>query len=99
MEYSWPGNVRELANALEWAILLSKGDSRPEISSDKLPRRIIEATPLRALKETSVIKDNRIENAERLYMRQILRASGGDRDLAAILLSVSWGRLCRRLYG
>ena len=99
MEYSWPGNVRELANALEWAILLSKGDTRPEISSDKLPRRIIEATPLRALRETSVIRDNRLENAERLYMRQILRVSGGDRDMAAILLSVSWGRLCRRLYG
>jgi len=99
MEYSWPGNVRELANALEWAILLCKGDPRPEISTDKLPRRIIEERPLRALKEMSVIRDNRVENAERLFMRQILRASGGDRDLAAILLSVSWGRLCRRLYG
>jgi two-component system, NtrC family, response regulator len=50
MEYPWPGNVRELANALEWAILISKGDPRPEITSDKLPRRITETVPTMQIK-------------------------------------------------
>src|SRR4029077_11507626 len=40
MAYEWPGNVRELENAIERAVVLSKG---PSIGPENLPRPIAQA--------------------------------------------------------
>ena len=42
--YPWPGNVRELENAIERAVVLSRS---PIIEADDLPRRSLEAGPMR----------------------------------------------------
>jgi len=43
VRYTWPGNVRELKNALERALILSRGD---EIAAADLPEEVAKGTPL-----------------------------------------------------
>ncbi len=83
--YAWPGNVRELINVMERAVLLSAG---PEITLSDLPDDIARGAaelrpplaagtapapllPLRAARERAV------EEFERLYLSDALRAAGG----------------------
>jgi DNA-binding NtrC family response regulator len=41
--YDWPGNVRELKNAMERAMVLSRGD---EIGVSDLPEEVVKGTPI-----------------------------------------------------
>jgi DNA-binding NtrC family response regulator len=43
MRYEWPGNVRELKNAMERALVLSRGE---EISAADLPEEVAKGAPL-----------------------------------------------------
>jgi PAS domain S-box-containing protein len=42
MAHSWPGNIRELENTIERAFILCNG---PEITTDHLPRELVEQAP------------------------------------------------------
>jgi DNA-binding NtrC family response regulator len=41
--YDWPGNVRELKNAIERAMVLSRGE---EVGADDLPEEVIKGVPM-----------------------------------------------------
>jgi len=41
--YDWPGNVRELKNAIERALVLSRGD---ELAATDLPEEVLHGTPI-----------------------------------------------------
>jgi DNA-binding NtrC family response regulator len=41
--YDWPGNVRELTNAIERAMVLSRGD---EVGVSDLPEEVVQGTPM-----------------------------------------------------
>jgi DNA-binding NtrC family response regulator len=41
--YDWPGNVRELKNAMERALVLSRGD---ELAATDLPEEVLHGTPI-----------------------------------------------------
>jgi transcriptional regulator with GAF, ATPase, and Fis domain len=81
MRYEWPGNVRELENAMEHAVVLSKGG---EIMPEDLPRSMLQtAVPADHFeaKYSSAVK----ENKRRLIVHALEQAQGRYVEAARIL--------------
>lgn len=91
--YHWPGNVRELENALEYALVLSRGETiRPE----HLPARVRE--PARApLVSDRPPPNPTLEAIERAYIFWVLHAEGGNKTRAAEVLGIDPSTLHRKL--
>jgi PAS domain S-box-containing protein len=85
--YAWPGNIRELRNALERALILSRGEP---IDLDHLPVDIREA-------RAPDLADRSLEALEREQIAEALRDTGGNRTRAAEMLGISRSTLKRRL--
>ncbi|GAC1605417.1 MAG: hypothetical protein NVS4B10_18900 [Myxococcales bacterium] len=106
--YAWPGNVRELENAVERAVVLSRGD---EIDVDDLPEAVRRASALRAAGATGALEpalllDGRtlsvplgttMEEIELRVIRETLRQTKGDKNLAAQLLGIAARTIYRKL--
>ncbi|HKA15777.1 MAG TPA: sigma-54 dependent transcriptional regulator [Myxococcota bacterium] len=77
--YAWPGNVRELANALERALVLSRGDA---IGAESLPDAVL-APP----REPSAPADGALslEEVERRHIQHVIASSPTLEDAAARL--------------
>jgi two-component system, NtrC family, response regulator HydG len=96
VEYGWPGNVRELENAIERAVVLTRGNGA--IDEDALPREIRDATP-GTVSATSLTFPIGMPLAE-IEMRVIhetLRHTRGDKRLTAKLLGIATRTIYRRL--
>ena len=93
MVYEWPGNVRELQNALEHAMVLTKGNL---IEPQHLPERIT-----RQKKEPLVAERAQpnppLEMIERAYIMFVLQAEGGNKTRAAEALGIDPSTLYRKL--
>ncbi|HET7583745.1 MAG TPA: sigma-54 dependent transcriptional regulator [Gemmatimonadaceae bacterium] len=91
--YSWPGNVRELENALERAVILSKGDV---IEPSTLPERV---TSRRAepLVSDRVAANPTLDVVERAYINWVLQSEGGNKSRAAEVLGIDPSTLYRKL--
>ena len=93
MVYEWPGNVRELQNALEHAVVLSRGNL---IEPQHLPERIT-----RRKKEPLVAERNQqnpeLDLVERAYIMFVLQAEGGNKTRAAEVLGIDPSTLYRKL--
>lgn len=92
--HTWNGNVRELQNAVERAFILSGGD---EIDIESLPPKIksnsensFEMRDPEGLRPT-------LEEMERRYIIEILRASNDDKTQAANILGIDLSTLYRKL--
>jgi two-component system response regulator HydG len=87
--YAWPGNLRELRNALERAVIVSRGE---RVELRHLPPEIArgEAPPADVPGET-------LEAVERGHVRRVLASVGGNRTLAAQVLGISRSTLNRKL--
>jgi DNA-binding NtrC family response regulator len=87
--HRWPGNVRELAHAIERAVLMAD-PAAASISARHLGLQDARAheTPAEALS---------LEEAERLFILNVLARHGGDVRLAAQQLGMSRSALYRRL--
>ena len=101
--YSWPGNVRELANAIQRAVILTRGD---EIQPEDLPAAVTagENTATDGTRAvmagTGASADAR--NLQRLQnederIEQALKMAGGNRNKAAALLGISRTTLWRKM--
>jgi len=90
--YPWPGNVRELRNAMERAVLLSRGEL---ILPDHLPARVLEAGKSAAPVESSDLE--RLEEIERQAIFQTLRQHNGNRTETARALGISRRTLIYKL--
>jgi DNA-binding NtrC family response regulator len=95
LEYDWPGNVRELRNAVERSVALARYE---EIVVEDLPKKI------RAYQSSQVLigSDNpaeliTLENVERRYIHHVLKATGGNKTLAARILGLDRKTLYRKL--
>jgi DNA-binding NtrC family response regulator len=91
--YAWPGNVRELRNAMERAVLLSRGEL---ILVDHLPTRVREA----AAPESGVAAPEdplRLEEIERQAIVQALRRLQFNRTDTAKALGISRRALVYKL--
>ena len=97
--HGWPGNVRELENVIERAVVLS---SDAVIDLDDLPGSL---SGLSSVTSEQTV-DGRgvylqvgttLEEAELVLLRETLKATGGDKNLAAKLLGVATRTIYRKL--
>ncbi len=90
--YHWPGNVRELQNAIERAVLLSKG---PRIEVEDLP---FSGKPIDlGLEDFHVPPGMTLEEIERLVILKTLQRTQGNKVAAAQLLGIHRPRLYNKL--
>ena len=98
MRYAWPGNVRELRNAIERAVLLSRGEL---ILPEHLPARVRPASaaalaaPLSSSEPT--LDAPRLEEVERQAVLQTLRQNNFNRTDTAKALGISRRTLLYKL--
>ena len=93
VNYDWPGNVRELENAVERAFILSGDDIGVDSLSAKLRAS---ANGASAIRDTENFRLT-LEEMERRYVLEILKASDGDKARAANTLGVDLSTLYRKL--
>jgi two-component system response regulator HydG len=94
LSYAWPGNVRELQNCIQRAIAIAEYD---HITLEDLPEGI--RLGQRA-SEPKVVPDSElisIEELERRYIHQVLKATGNNKTLAARILGFDRRTLYRKL--
>jgi two-component system response regulator HydG len=99
--YLWPGNVRELIHAVERAVILCRGE-RIEVSD--LPEAL-RTSPEPGPKAGSpqdppsllVPLGTPMEEIERIVIRETLRQTRGDKNLAAQLLGIAARTIYRKL--
>lgn len=97
--YGWPGNVRELENAVERAVVLSKGQ---RIELEDLPETVREAAGARGgstgTTHSIVLPiGTPMDDIELRVIEETLRHTGGDKTLAARILGVSTRTIYRKL--
>ncbi len=93
MVYEWPGNVRELENALEHAVVLTRGNL---IDAAALPERITKRRKEPLVAERSY-RNPTLEVIERAYIMWVLQAEGGNKTRAAEVLGIDPSTLYRKL--
>ena len=93
LAYDWPGNVRELENALEHAVVLSRGE---DIDGAVLPKRIT-ARKAEPLVSDRAAQNPTLEVIERAYILWVLQAEGGNKSRAAEVLGIDPSTLYRKL--
>jgi two-component system response regulator HydG len=96
-DYAWPGNVRELENAIERAVVLTRGQA---IGEDDLPREVREQAPGLGDAGGRVLAfpiGTPLEVIEREAIHETLRHTKGDKRLAAQLLGIATRTIYRKL--
>ena len=93
MAYDWPGNVRELENALERAVVLTKGEAVP---LSALPVRITERRAEPLLAERAHVNPT-LDVIEQAYITWVLQSEGGNKTRAAEALGIDPSTLYRKL--
>lgn len=94
--YGWPGNVRELENAIERAVVLSKGS---EIDVDDLPPRVIEQGQIAPIGITfpSTSLKKALEGPERTVIEAALRVNNWNRQQTAEMLDINRTTLYKKM--
>ena len=100
--YPWPGNVRELEHAIERAVVLSRGT---EIDAGDLPESVRNGGTGRAPGMAGAIEGRTLtvplgttmEEIELRVIRETLRQTKGDKNLAAQLLGIAARTIYRKL--
>lgn len=100
-KYNWPGNVRELRNAIEQAVLTTRGEVIDEFNLGISPAADL-APELEALQPLSseavaVAEGETLEEVERKLITRALIQTGGNVTRAARLLGVSRDTLRYRI--
>ena len=93
LSYSWPGNVRELKNAVERAVILSRGDKIG--LGDVMPRHLRLAGESAAA--VTIPVGTSLSDGRRRMFLQTLASTGGDMARTAKLLGVGQGEVRNEL--
>jgi DNA-binding NtrC family response regulator len=91
--YDWPGNVRELENALERAVILTRG---AVIDVNAFPDRVVERKS-RPLISDAPPPNPTLDAVERAYIMWVLQSEGGNKTRAADILGIDPSTLYRKL--
>jgi DNA-binding NtrC family response regulator len=95
MRHAWPGNVRELRTAVEHAVVLCKSD---KITPRDLPPSARQANGAPAVAAPArASTDLSVKEAEKQLIIRALKATNGNRTLAAKKLGMSRRTLYRKL--
>jgi two-component system response regulator PilR (NtrC family) len=90
-EYDWPGNVRELENIIQRHVALCEGPTIHEIHLPSAKRAYAEPRPQEGvIPPEGFDLEKRMEEYERGYIREALRATGGNLTNAAKILGMSY---------
>ncbi|MCP4810628.1 MAG: sigma-54-dependent Fis family transcriptional regulator [Proteobacteria bacterium] len=89
--YRWPGNVRELENAIERAVVLSRGDI---VKLEQLPPAVRQGQGGKPILSFPV--GTPLKNIERRMITETLRHTGHDKTLTASLLGITARTIYRR---
>jgi len=100
--YSWPRNVRQLENAIERAVVLTKGDM---IVPEDLPPEILKAVEMPTAQEVALMDEKTIsislgtplEAIEKRVIEETLRHSRGDKSVASKILGISARTIYRKM--
>jgi DNA-binding NtrC family response regulator len=93
--YSWPGNVRELRNCIEHAVALTRFD---KIGVEDLPEKIQKYHSAQVFVESNDPAELiPMSEIEKRYILHVLRATGGNRTMAAKVLGLDRKTLYRKL--
>ena len=97
--YRWPGNVRELENVIERAVVLTRTDTIDESDLPAPLRDVASRTESirREGKNVVIPVGTRLEDAERVLIKETLAETGGDKSLTAQLLGIAARTIYRRL--
>ncbi|MFT5232901.1 MAG: two-component system response regulator HydG [Candidatus Krumholzibacteriia bacterium] len=90
--YSWPGNVRELENAIERAVVLSKG---AVVEVDVLPPAVVAGK--QRVDVVSFPVGTRLRDAEMELIQATMDSVGGDKETAANILGIAARTIYRKL--
>ena len=93
LSYKWPGNVRELENAIERAVLLSKGN---QITAADLPENIREQDQVELVTEAKPTSPT-LETLEKAYIFWVLSQTGWQKSKAASILGIDSSTLYRKI--
>jgi two-component system response regulator HydG len=97
LAFDWPGNVRQLRNVVESMVVV---DFDGMLDSDDLPEELADRVepsgeiPCHSL--TSLVGKS-LEEIEKLFIAETLRATGGNREEAAQMLGIGERTLYRKL--
>ncbi len=101
LQYSWPRNVRQMENAIERAVVLTKGDM---IAAGDLPPEILKAVEPKVQREVlmdektiSISLGTPLETIEKKVIEETLRYSRGDKNLASKILGISARTIYRKI--
>ena len=102
LRYSWPRNVRQLENAIERAVVLTRGEM---IAPEDLPPEILKAVEMPAAREAALMDEKTIsislgtplEAIERRVIEETLRHSRGDKNVASKILGISARTIYRKI--
>ena len=102
LEYSWPRNVRQLENAIERAVVLTKGEM---VVPRDLPPEILKAMEVPAAREAALMDEKTIsislgtslETIEKRVIEETLRHSRGDKNVASKILGISARTIYRKI--
>jgi two-component system response regulator PilR (NtrC family) len=93
VKYEWPGNIRELENVIERAVAL---EATPAVLPESLPEHIRGVAPVARpqagmpVPEKGFDLERHVQEIERSYIAEALRAAGGVQVRAAELLGMSF---------
>lgn len=88
--HEWPGNVRELKNAIERMVAMSTPGSLGAVEVQQI------LTPINT-RASLALTDRTLDEAEKEHVLEVLRASGGNRTLAAERLNIQRRTLYKKL--
>jgi two-component system response regulator HydG len=100
MRYRWPGNVRELENVIERAIVLTKGST---IDLKDLPAPVqsggagVREGIRREGAKIVIPVGTKLDDVERVLIKETLKETHGDKSLAAQLLGIAARTIYRKL--
>ncbi len=92
LRYAWPGNVRELENAVERAVVLSKG---PLIAVAALPQSVVAGR--KRFDQVTIPVGTTLKDAEMALIQATLESTGGDKETAANILGIASRTIYRKL--
>lgn len=102
LRYPWPRNVRQLENAIERAVVLTKGEM---IAPEDLPPEILKALEIPTAQEAALMDEKTIsislgtplETIEKRVIEETLRHSRGDKNVASKILGISARTIYRKI--